>query len=256
MKFCPQCGAQLPDDACFCGNCGASCNPVQEPPQPQAYTQPVSPAPQPQPQYSAPQPDYAQEADGTVRLCQDGKYRWVYELNMWKNTAILGTLFKIFGFILLGVWLLVGISSGFYDFGQITLIMLAVFAGICVVGLLSYGIVALIGGGKYCVLFTMDDTGLVHTQLPRQFKKAQVAGWIAMLAGVLAGNPTAMGAGILAATRNSLVSNFKNVRSIRPDPARNLIKVNGTLKANQVYVDDAQFQFVLDFIRSHCPNAK
>ena len=218
MKFCPQCGAQLPDDARFCGSCGASLDSVQEPPHPQAYTQPVSPTPQPQPQYSAPQPDYAQEADGTVRLCQDGKYRWVYELNMWKNTAILGTLFKIFGFILLGIWLLVGVSSGFYDFGQITLIMLAVFAGICVVGLLSYGIVALIGGGKYCVLFTMDDTGLMHTQLPRQFKKAQVAGWIAMLAGVLAGNPTAMGAGILAATRNSLVSNFRNVRSIRPIP--------------------------------------
>lgn len=243
MKFCPNCGAQLPDDARFCGNCGTPCEPVAAP-------QPQPAANYAQPQPSAPVPDYAQEADGTVRLCQDGKYRWVYELNMFKNTAILGTLFKIFGTIL-AVMIVIGlISQGF------SVAIIAVPIGLFLLILLAYGLVALMNGGKYCVLFTMDDTGLMHTQLPKQFKKAQVASWIAMFAGVLAGNPTATGAGILAATRNSLVSNFSKVRSIKAEPARNLIKVNSPLSKNQVYVDDAQFQWVLDFIRSHCPNAQ
>lgn len=246
MKFCSNCGAQLPDDARFCGNCGTPCEaaaPVQ--PQPQPQTQPVALA-----------KDYAQEADGTVRLCEDGKYRWVYELDMMRNSAVLGTLFKIFGFIFLGIWLVAAIAEGFSGFGQLTLTLLLIFAGVSVLILLSYWIVAKMNGGKYCVLFTMDETGLMHTQLPRQYKKAQVAGWIAMLAGVLAGNPSAVGAGILAATRNSLISNFSKVRTIQAVPRQNLIKVNSPLSKNQVYVDDAQFQFVLDFIRQHCPNAK
>lgn len=254
MKYCSNCGAQLPDDARFCGNCGTPCE-VAGAAQPQPQPQP-QPEARPNPQPAAPAPDYAREADGTVRLCEDGKYRWVYELDMMKNSAVLGTLFKIFGFIFLGIWVVANIAEGFSDVGGLTMILLLIFAGISVLVLLSYWIVAKMNGGKYCVLFTMDETGLMHTQLPRQFKKAQVAGWIAMLAGVLAGNPTTVGAGILAATRNSLISNFSKVRSIQADPGRNLIKVNSPLSKNQVYVDDAQFQFVLDFIRQHCPNAK
>ena len=254
MKFCPNCGAQLPDDAQFCGSCGAQLAPAQTPPPPQPQA-PMGYA-QPQPQYAAPAPNYAQEADGTVRLCQDGKYRWVYELNMFKSTAILGTLLKIFGGLIIGIWLLIGITSGFDDFGETSKYMLIALVCTVVLILVAYGIVALINGGKYCVLFTMDDTGLMHTQLPKQFKKAQVAGWIATLAGIAAGVPGAAGAGILAATRNSLISNFSKVRTIKADPAHNIIKVNSPLSKNQVYVDDAQFQFVYDFIRSHCPNAK
>lgn len=258
MKFCPNCGAQLPDDAQFCGTCGTSIAPAQPaaPQQPQGWQQPSAGYAQPQPQYAAPAPDYAQEADGTVRLCQDGKYRWVYELNMFKSGAILGTVLKIIGGVIIGIWLLMGILSGFEDFGEMSKIMLFVLAGALALTLLAYGIVALMNGGKYCVLFTMDDTGLMHTQLPRQFKKAQVVSWIAALAGAAAGIHGAAGAGILAATRNSLVTNFSKVNGIKPDPAHNLIKVNAPLSKNQVYVDSAQFQFVLDYISARCPKAK
>ena len=244
MKYCSNCGAQLPDDARFCGSCGTACEPAA----------PVPPVPPAATEASAAQP--AQAADGSVRLCEDGVYRWVYELNMFRSTAILGTLLKIFGVIFVGLWLLIGLSGGFDDFGQFSLIMLAVFAGVCVLILISYAIVAAINGGKYCVLFEMNETEIAHIQLPSQFKKAQVAGWIAAFAGVLAGNMTATAAGILGASRNKLVNKFQNVRSIKADPARHIIKVNGALKANQVYVDDTGFDFVLDFLRSHCPNAR
>ena len=259
MKFCKNCGAQLSDEARFCPECGTPADPVQPAPAPAQETYPnpagnfTQPAPAAQP---GPAPDYAAQADGTVRLCEDGVYRWVYELNMFKSMAILGTLIKVLGISVGVVWLLICIMNGFEDFGKFTLVILAVFAGICVLSLLAYLIVAAINGGKYCVLFEMNENEIAHIQLPAQFKKAQVAGWIAMLAGAIAGNPVATGAGILAASRNKLTSRFKDVRSIQPDPARHIIKVNGTLKANQVYVDDAGFDFVLNFLRSHCPNAR
>ena len=250
MKYCKNCGAQLPDDAQFCGSCGTPCEPVSSTP----YNPQPAQAPYAAP--SAPAPDYAAEADDSVRLCPDGLYRWVYELNMFKSTAILGTLFKVLGIAIGVVWLLICIMNGFEDFGQFTLLMLGIFAGICVLSLLAYLIVAAVNGGKYCVLFEMNETGLRHIQLPKQYKKAQVLSWIAMLAGAIAGNPTGTGAGLLAASRNSLVSEFPKVRSIKADPAHNIIRVNAPLSKNQVYVKDADFDFVLNFIRSHCPKAQ
>ena len=35
----------------------------------------------------------------------DGFYRWAYELNLYKNPTIIFLIWKIFGFILLGLWL-------------------------------------------------------------------------------------------------------------------------------------------------------
>ena len=251
MKYCPNCGAQLPDDARFCGSCGtpfAAGQPVQAP-GPGAYTQ------APPPPYGAPAPDPSQ-LTGNVQLCQDGIYRWVYELNMLKNPAILITLLKIFGGIIGGMWLLLNIFDGFSNVVETTKVMAIILAGMCALILIGYLITVAMYGGKYCVLFEMDEQQIAHVQLPRQFKKAQVAGWIAMLAGVLAGNPTATGAGILAASRNKLTNQFRKVRSIKAAPSRNTIYVKGALKSNQIYVDDAGFQFVLDFLHSHCPNAR
>lgn len=198
-----------------------------------------------------------QEAAGnSVTLCQDGKYRWNYEFDMLRNSAILGTLFKIFGGIILGIWLVTAIVDGFENFWGTTKVMAIIFGVFVVLILVSYLIVARMYGGKYCVLFEMDEQGVNHVQLPKQFKKAQVLGAITALAGGAAGSLTGAGAGLLAATRNGLYTSFSQVRSVRSFPRQNVIKVNAPLSKNQVYVPDEDFPFVLDYIRSHCPKAR
>lgn len=251
MKYCPNCGAQLPDDARFCGNCGATL-PAAEAPAQQAYPQAPPAYPSAEPAYQPPAPE---ELSGTVQLCQDGMYRWVYEVKMLKTPAMLFTVLKVFGIAIAAIWLLVSIMSGFDDFLEMTKIFLIILAGAAVLSVLAYLVIAAINGGKYCVLFEMNETGLRHIQVPRQFKKAQVVSWITMLAGAIAGNPTVTGAGILAASRNSLATEFPKVRSIKPVPAQHLIKVNSPFSKNQVFVDEQGYDFVLNFIRSHCPKA-
>lgn len=251
MKYCPNCGAQLPDDARFCGNCGATL-PAAEAPAQQAYPQAPPAYPSAEPAYQPPAPE---ELSGAVQLCQDGMYRWVYEVKMLKTPAMLFTVLKVFGIAIAAIWLLVSIMSGFDDFLEMSKIFLIILAGAAVLSVLAYLIIAAINGGKYCVLFEMNETGLRHIQVPRQFKKAQVVSWITMLAGAIAGNPTVTGAGILAASRNSLATEFPKVRSIKPVPAQHLIKVNSPFSKNQVFVDEQGYDFVLNFIRSHCPKA-
>ena len=196
-----------------------------------------------------------------VQLCQDGKYRWIYELNMYKNPSIIFVVFKIFGYIFLIAWAIMIIADlfrgegwdMFWDNTKMMLIFCAVFS---VLTILAYLLVAASYGGKYIVLFEMDEKGVLHRQIKSQVKKAQVLGWLTALAGLKAGNLTSVGIGLNSATKTSSYSSFGHVRSVKAYPKRNLIKVNELLEKNQVYATDEDFDFVHDYIRSHCPNVK
>ena len=191
-----------------------------------------------------------------IRLCTDGKYRWVYELNMLTNPTIFWTVLKILG----GIWVVLyvfmlslGDFSSFWDAFRI---FAYIMAGIVALSLMGYLVVVAMYRGKYVVLFEMDEKEVSHIQMPRQYQKAQVLGAITALAGMASGKPSTAGAGILAATRNSSTSVFANVRKVKARRKLHLIKVNQLLNKNQVYVPDEDFDFVYDFIKSRCPNAK
>ena len=72
-----------------------------------------------------------------------------------------------------------------------------------------------------------------------------------ILAGMAAKNPGTVGQGILAGSKKSMVSSFSHVRSIEIFRRRNVIKVNERFNKNQVYAYDEDFDFVVDFIKSH-----
>ncbi len=61
---------------------------------------------------------------------------------------------------------------------------------------------------------------------------------------------------MLAATHTSSQSSFDAATSVKAHKKMNLIKVNEPLCKNQVYVDDEDFDFVYDYIISHCPKLK
>lgn len=196
-----------------------------------------------------------------VRLCEDGKYRWKYEMHMIKNPTIFLTVFKIFVYIIMIGFLIFGFSlyaihgdwKGLWDMAKVMLLVLAIFLGLTILGML---LTAAMYGGKYVVLFEMDENGIAHIQEPRQFKKAQKMGAAAAMAGVASGNLTMAGAGMLAASRNSSTSVFANVRKVKPRRWLHVIKVNQRLNHNQVYVPDEDFDFVYDYIKAHCPKVK
>ena len=117
-------------------------------------------------------------------------------------------------------------------------------------------LVAAIFKGKYIVLFEMDEKEISHITDPEQFKKAQKLAKIAAMAGAARGSFTTAGAGMLAATKSSSTSIFYYVRKVKPRRRLHVIKVNQPLNRNQIYVREEDFDFVYDFIKNHCPNAK
>ena len=196
-----------------------------------------------------------------VTLCDDGKYRWVYEMNMITNPTIFLTVFKIFFWIILVMWAVFGLIlyvfpgdwEGLWGMSKAALAGLGIMAVLTVLGVL---VLAAIYGGKYVVLFEMDENEVKHIQVPRQFKKAQAVAALTALAGAVSHRPTTAGAGLLAATKNSSTSEFKLVRSVRAHRRLHVIKVNQLLNRNQIYVPDEDFDFVYDWIKSRCTNVK
>ena len=196
-----------------------------------------------------------------VRLCEDGKYRWLYEMNMFRNPTIILTVAKVLGGVLLGLWLVFGLLlsaiegnwDGLLGMTRVLGIVMGVMAVLLVI---AYLILCWMYHGKYIVLFEMDEKSIKHIQLPRQFKRAQAMGLITALVGLAAKRPTTAGAGLLSATIQASTSDFKYVKKVKAYPRRHLIKVNETLNKNQVYAATEDFDFVLDWIRTRCINAK
>lgn len=202
-----------------------------------------------------------QNDDARVRLCDDGKYRWVYEMNMLTNPTIFLTVFKVFLYIILAGWLIFGTFlylihsdfEGFLEMSKGMLVALAIMAGLTLLGVLF---LAVIYGGKYVVMFEMDEREIKHIQLPRQVKKAQAISLITTLVGLAAKKPTTAGAGLLAAGKSSSTSVYANVRRVVARRNLHLIKVNQLLNKNQIYAPDEDFDFVYEFIKSRCIHAK
>lgn len=197
-----------------------------------------------------------------VMLCSDGKYRWVYEFDMLRNPSMIILVLKVFGIAMLivfGFMIILDIYDGdsFQEIlafeGKLILIILAIIVPLCIV---SYLILAASFNWKYVVLYEMDEEGIECRQLKKQVKKTKAIGFITTMLGIATGNPTTMGAGILAATRSTSYSTFSSVKAVKPYPRRDLIKVNEPFFYNQIYVEDEDFDFVYNYIRTHCPKVK
>ena len=204
-----------------------------------------------------------QQVTENIYLCPDGKYRWYYEFPMMKNPTLLFTVWKVLGLAFFIVWLFIFlISLGdvlSYGFGSILkftgafLLLFLFFMGL---GLIAYIFLAAVYGWKYIVLFEMDEKEIAHIQMPKQFDKAQAMGWVTALAGLAGKSLPAMGAGVLAASKNSSTSVFADVKEVKGVRQQHTIRVNQMLNRNQVYADDPDYDFVWNFITGRCPQAK
>ena len=135
-----------------------------------------------------------------IMMCPDGKYRWVYELDMYKASVIIKEVWRamlIAGVIVLAFLFVINImDNDLMETLQFVVQTAAILFGIfLVLSIIGYLVFAFIIGGKYCVVFEMDDAGVNHKQHEKHVKKAQLIGAITALAGMAGGNLSTVGTG-------------------------------------------------------------
>lgn len=234
--YCANCGAETNCRSSFCESCGQLIKAQTKTPPPQS----------------------AGKTDGGSRLVPDGdgKYRWNYELNLFTNPTVFITLCKLFGGVILGCGLFIGLLSG-QEFAETLRFILVVWGlglgGFLVIGGLAYVVYSTVQGGKYCVIFEMDRKTVTHIQMQKQFEKAQVIAALTALTGAVEGSPSIAGTGILAGSRRSMTTRFDFVNKIKIKRCRHVIYLHEGLSWNQIYAPPDSFDAVLDYILSRIP---
>ena len=260
--YCKNCGTQLNDGAKFCTNCGAPVAPlseadVKQPQQPPVASQSQAPS-QPQPA-ARPEPFNTDDLTARIKLCPDGKYRWSYEVNLWRNPSILFDLLKVFGVIMLGMWLLVAVIVPLFD-GHLrwhrvmdtSATFIWVLIAVLVLCLIGYVISGIVSGGRYAAYFVMDEETITHQQMAKEVKRTQVIAAINMMVDDDNGS-----AALLAAAHSPFITPYRRVRKIKTHRRRHLIKVDELLTKNRIYVEDPEdYEFVLRYISERCPKAR
>ena len=197
-----------------------------------------------------------------VTLCQDGKYRWVYDVNLFTNPTVFFDVVKVMLLslvIMVALVLLIGLLSGNLEWDLVKSMGVGLAWGSLFVtglSLLGYIVYAIIVGGKYTVLFTLDEKELVHQEYGKTLEKAKLIGELTMLAGAAGGRVGTVGTGMLAKSRTTMTTELKKVRRVTPRRWMNTIKVNQLLDKNRVYVKKQDFDFVYQFLCEHCVNRK
>lgn len=203
-----------------------------------------------------------EEYSDRIQLCHDGKYRWTYEVNLYKNMSMFYDLMRVMGIsfaIVLVFMFALQLYEGM-DWDKLLNTLwgfLLICAVLTMVGLIGYLIWACISGGRYAALFEMDEESVTHMQMPKTMERGKLIGAICMMIAVATENTTLAANTILASCVNAWKSEFKTVRKVTPKRRRHLIKVNELLTKNRIYVENMEdYEFVLDFIRQHCPRIK
>ncbi len=226
--LCEKCGAELPQDAAFCEQCGT----------PVASKLP------------------------SITKGQDGKFRWQREINLLKDPTIVVTVLKITvlsTLVPLAVTIIAAMLEGSLAKDLPWILRLFFMVVGIVTGLTAFGyylVFVPFRGAAYPVVFEMDDKGINHLEMPKRQDRAALLAWLGILAGIMAGSPSAVGANLIASSRKQLYTDFKQVRKIHVYPKRNLIKLTASnMTRNLIFAPPGELQFVLQHIASRSPKA-
>ena len=187
-----------------------------------------------------------------IDLCPDGKYRWVYKVNLFTNLIHLKRLWTVAMRVVVCAWIFVMIVLvGTYGFAVSGLLAVTVAilkgAAIALGAIaLAYLIWAVSMKGRYCILYELDDRGIYCIRLAPQFTYERVCVY---LDDYLSG--TTGGEMLFKAEREAskvVNSDFRAVSGIRASERRNIIKLGGPFARNRIFTEGADFALVIGTI--------
>ena len=100
----------------------------------------------------------------------------------------------------------------------------------------------------------MNEEGVEHIQSPEETAQSDKMNKLIFVLGLIDPDPAM--AGLAMAGQDHMISKYKDVKKVVAARKYGLIKVNNALQHNHIYATPKQYEFVWNYIVTHCPNAK
>jgi len=191
---------------------------------------------------------------GTVVERPDRSYQWLYSMDMRKNHSILDILLVVFSISFLIIVITIVFSAGI-DFEVFKILVLCFFLVFGIV-LFSYWLVTSLQGGSYFMNFEMDEEGVLFQQVASHEEQERLIASLTAMLGSESYTYSSADTGLAKRNASNAYSAFKNVKQVAGDREHNLIRVSSPFLVNLIYVDDAYYEFVFDYIASRCEKAR
>ncbi len=204
------------------------------------------------------------KSDGLTKnlVPHNGVYRWISEINLYTDLRIPLTVWQIMlfsAFVPIFALSVIQAVDGMFlqSIGAIVrlyLLLAAIATGLTILG--YYVVYVPVMGAKCVILFEMSEDAIDHFLTQKHQSRQQLLSLLGMAAGAAAGSPTVVGANVLSATRKTMRTRYKDIRSITVWSRRGIIRLRASdLTQNIIYVPPGQLTFVLDYIHARCrPN--
>lgn len=189
---------------------------------------------------------------------------WDYRMHLFGDATMPKTIIKIFFFVVLSILffvVLLEIIDGNISldvFLELATVFGLIYLGLIVLTLVSYYIVfAMIHGGKYDIIYQMDDKGVSFITAKGSMNKAKKAAVFGALVGIAAGSLTAVGSNMIAGSRSSMYTKFASVtRVVVHKKKKKMILTESHVAKNHIYANEDDFEEIERYIVDRCKKAK
>lgn len=174
--------------------------------------------------------------------------RWEISVPIWKHTVIMNQLGLSIGIPLSLVALAIVLASGIR---RDTLYALGLMAALLI---LTWLFIMAVYRGKYAALFVLDGKGALCRTGAAQAKQNRIINTLTVMLGLLAGKPSAAGAGILAQSRQEAFLRWSRVTSIKYSPQKHTILLRGGWTEQMaLFCTKENYETVEAFVRRRIP---
>ncbi|GEM_PF-3233606 len=204
--------------------------------------------------------DCQTEVTGRVKLFEDGVYRWIYEMDMRDNRFMYYKVLKILLAVSAGIMALC-LSMGLFMNGDALGFLAALGFGISALMLLSwviaYRVRSALGRGGYPLYYEMTKTEVAV--IPTASSQKRFSPVPAKDVPLEASVPQAAERARIGTQKGRTgrgVTPLSSVRSVEPHRDQDVIDLHSPAGGVQVYARPEDFEFVLRFLRQHCPKSQ
>lgn len=188
-----------------------------------------------------------------VELCEDGMYRWYYDLDMRKDHRLIMTPLKVLAVI--GIFMLVMVQFLPYHSGGMSRLRVMGIMGACfaLITAITLGICLiqfLIRNGNYRYRFEMGPEGIRVLMDEGDTKAMQALGTAAEIMSLFT-NSAAHTTTTMRAAQRAGYTSFRSVRKAAVDRAKDCIRLKPLLGENVVFSKPEDFEFVKEYIVNH-----